>query len=195
MRDVFKLEPTTTIFHDDPYIASYPHLLDYFRSKGKIEVSEVVCGSHMVYGWMPTVLELYPDVEEGTDLAAAARLLMKAKAGDVLDGKEIGSLAGLVNNSLVGASKLLHFVAPRTYAIWDSKVFSFVHEKPPHNYRVNNVRAYQDYLQVLGELAKRLEFQPFHASVNKKVGYDVSAMRALELVMFLNAPVRARPRS
>ena len=67
----------------------------------------------------------------------------------MLSGTEIADLATLVNNSLVGASKLLHFVAPNTYSIWDSKVFSFVHEKRPHNYRVNDVGAYQGYLALL----------------------------------------------
>lgn len=187
MRDIFNLEPTTAILRDDPYIASYPHLLDYFGSKARIAVCDVVCGAHMVYGWMPTVLELYPDVER-CDLAAAADLLTKAKAGVPLAGKEIEALAALVNNSLVGTSKLLHFVAPTRYAIWDSKVFSFIHEKRSHNYRVNNVAAYQSYLSLLRDLAKRPEFPAFHVSVNRKIGYQVSPMRALEVVMFLNAP-------
>jgi len=187
MRDIFQLEPNTAVLPDDPYVASYPHLLGYFNSKSQIDVRDVVCGAHMVYGWMPTILGLYPD--EGLNLVAAADLLTKAKAGAMLDVEEIGSLAALVNNSLVGASKLLHFVAPNSYAIWDSKVCSFVHEKRPHNYRVNSVTAYQEYLVLLGNLAKRSEFPHFHTSVVKKVGYQVTAMRALELVMFLNAPV------
>ena len=136
MRDVFELEPGTEILADDPYIASYPHLLEFFEPKNSFTVGDVVCGAHMVYGWMPTILELYPDAER-CDLQAAGDMLTKAKQGLRLEAWEIDALAGLVNNSVVGASKLLHFVAPQTYAIWDSKVYAFVHERRPHHYRVN----------------------------------------------------------
>ena len=89
MRDVFQLEPTTAILPDDPYVAAYPHLLDYFGSKSTIQVRDVVCGSHMVYGWMPTVLELYPD--PGVfDLTAAADMLNRAKAGATLSDIDCG---------------------------------------------------------------------------------------------------------
>ena len=141
MRDVFELEPNTAILADDPYIASYPHLLDFFKLKKVITAGDVVCGAHMVYGWMPTVLELHSDAER-CDLGNAAVMLTKVKAGTSLNGAEIEALASLVNNSLVGVSKLLHFLAPNAYAIWDSKVFAFVHDKRAHHYRVNNVQRY-----------------------------------------------------
>ena len=48
---------------------------------------------------------------------------------------------------------------------------------------------YVDYLNELATLAQRPEFARFHASMNEKVGYPVSPLRALELVMFLNAPI------
>jgi len=59
MRDVFDLEHTTNIVADDSYIVSYPHLLGYFSAKTSLGAEDVVCGAHMVYGWMPTILELY----------------------------------------------------------------------------------------------------------------------------------------
>jgi hypothetical protein len=188
MRNVFLLETTTEVLSEDSYVLSYPHLLNYFAGKEVIEPGDVVRGAHMVYGWMPTILELYPEPGEN-DLPTAAGILTKAKDGATLAATELDALASLVNNSLVGASKLLHFVAPSKYAIWDSKVYSFVHEKRPHNYRVNNVAAYIEYLELLRHLATEVEFPPFHASVQAKLGYQVSPMRSLELVMFLNAPV------
>ncbi len=188
MRDVFALEQTTEILRDDSYIAAYPHLVDFFASKASFGPGDVVCGAHMVYGWMPTVLELYPD-PNGIDLVAAATLLTTAKSAGKLDRSEIESLAALVNSSLVGASKLLHFIAPAHFAIWDSRVYSFVHEERPHNYRVNTVAKYFDYLERLKALKHSLAFKPFHASVETKLGYHVSPFRALELIMFLNAPV------
>ena len=188
MPDIFTLEPNTTIMKDDSYILSYPHLLSYFASKQSLSAEDVVRGAHMAYGWMPTVLDLYPEAPN-IDLATGARLLSQAKsAGSLTDG-EVGQLARLINNSLVGASKLLHFVSPQHFPIWDSKIYAFVFQEKPHNYRVSQVSKYRQYLAQLGQLRKDTRFGSFHASVNQKVGYEVSEIRALELVMFLNAPV------
>lgn len=188
MRDVFEIEHTTQILADDAYLVSYPYLLEYFSSKQFFDAGDVVRGAHMVYGWMPTILELYPE-QGNTGLEAAAQTVFKAKVGAVLNFQEIEGLASLINNSLVGASKLLHFVAPTHYPIWDSKVYSFVHEERPHPYRVNSVVKYQEYVELLKDLTNNPRFQKFHASVQNKLGYKVSPVRALELVMFLNAPV------
>jgi hypothetical protein len=186
MKDLFELELGTMISPSDPYIAAYPHLLEFFRSKTVFSRGDVICGAHMVYGWMPTILEIYAG-HDGDDLDEAARLLTRAKAGERLNAGDIGVLARVVNNSVVGASKLLHFVAPHTYAIWDSRVYTFVHQKRPHQYRVNSVAMYLNYLAHLLEQLARDGFGAFHASVNAKVGYPVSPLRSLELVMFLNS--------
>ena len=147
MTDVFDLEPHTCVRQDDSYILSYPHILSYFSGKTTFDAADMVCGTHMVYGWMPTVLELYPETPND-DLAAGATILTKAKDTGVLSDEEITSLASLVNHSLVGASKLLHFVKPDCFAIWDSKIYAFVFQKKPHNYRVNEVAAFIDATSV-----------------------------------------------
>jgi hypothetical protein len=188
MAEVFDLEPNTRVLQDDSYILSYPHILSYFSAKSTFDAADLVRGAHMVYGWMPTVLELYPD-PPNHDLAAGAALLTKAKSAGALSDQEIGSLSAIINNSLVGASKLLHFVAPDQFAIWDSKIYAFVFEKKPHNYRVNEVASYRSYLDMLGRIRVDARFKEFHDSVNRKIGYSVSPLRAVELVMFLNAPV------
>jgi hypothetical protein len=188
MTDVFDLEPHTRVLQDDSYVLSYPHILGYFSAKTTFDAADMVRGAHMVYGWMPTVLELYPE-HPNRDLAAGAAILTKAKDTGVLSDQEIASLAALVNNSLVGASKLLHFVAPDHFAIWDSKIYAFVFQKKPHNYRVNEVAHYRRYLNLLASIRSDSRFDAFHESINRKIGYDVSPLRAIELVMFLNAPV------
>jgi hypothetical protein len=188
MRNVFELVRETQILQDDSYIVSYPHLLDYFASAHTITPGDVVRGAHMAYGWMPTILELYPENGE-RDLAAAANILTRAREVRHLESDDFEALAALVNNSLVGASKLLHFVAPENFPIWDSKTYAFVYGKRPHYYRVNNVAIYIEYIALLEKLAAEDGFASFHNSVDIKLGYHVSPLRALELIMFLNAPV------
>lgn len=188
MLDVFELERRTRILQDDSYIVSYPHLLSYFSAKTAFDATDLIRGAHMVYGWMPTILDLYPE-PPNLDLTAGAALLTKAKSVGALSDDEISCLARLVNNSLVGASKLLHFVAPSQFAIWDSKIYTFVFEKKAYNYRMNEVVLYRKYLAIISAIQSDSRFEAFHASVNSKIGYTVSPFRAIELVMFMNAPV------
>jgi len=186
MRDVFELEPNTIIRATDSYIVSYPYLLSYFASKTSFGPEDVVRGAHMVYGWMPTILDLYPTPKK-LDFLAAARLLNEARTGS-LTNSELEQLACLVNNSLVGASKLIHFVAPNKYAIWDSKVYAFVFNERAYQNRVSKVAKYLKYQDTLKGLQEDPRFINFHQSMNVKIGYAVSPVRALELIMYLNAP-------
>lgn len=183
---VFQLEHATVI-QESSYLRSYPYLLRYFASKERLDVDDLVCGSHMVYGWMPTVLELHWD-KVGIDDERIEDLLNQARDKRELSDSQLAVLAKLINNSLVGASKLLHFVAPDAFPIWDSKIFSFVFQTKPYNGSVNNIGRYREYIELLGALMMDLRFPDFYESVKRKVGYEISELRALELIMFVNAP-------
>lgn len=186
MPHLLDLAESLVIAEGDTYVLSYPSFLDFFRSRKFITETDFVCGAHMVYGWMPTILELHPE-EPNIGLAACAALLTKAKTGTALNDKEIGHLADVMNNSLVGASKLLHFAAPDSYAIWDSRIYTYLHKRKPHHYQVRDLSKYRDYhAQLTGHKADP-RFPKFHRAVNAKVGYTVSPLRALELVMFQNS--------
>ncbi|GLZ88087.1 hypothetical protein Pres01_41380 [Metapseudomonas resinovorans] len=186
MQDVFQIEPLTEIDQTQSYIRAYPHILASLRSRQVLDEQDFVCGAHMVYGWMPTILEIH--ASESLDVANGVALLNKASAEGCLSAGEIGQLAQLVNRSVVGASKLLHFVNPEAFAIWDSRIYRFIHRQEPHQYRVNNAAEYGKYLARLQQLRQDARFPDFHVSVNRKMGYPVSALRALEVVMFINAP-------
>ncbi|GAB4365928.1 MAG: hypothetical protein Kow0042_05430 [Calditrichia bacterium] len=60
MRDVFALEPSTRILADASYVISYPYIIEYFKAKSSVDARDVVRGADMAYGWMTTILELYP---------------------------------------------------------------------------------------------------------------------------------------
>ncbi len=186
MKDVFELERNTQIDRDNSYIVSYPHILAYFHSIKAFSEREFVCAAHIVYGWMPTVLDLNPAIIP-FGLKRGADLLTQAKETERLTDKEIEILVKLVNNSLVGTSKLLHFTAPNAFAIWDSKIYSFVFKEKAHNYRVNQVGKYREYMSGLEKIKTRPGFEAFHESVKEKVGYGISALRAIEMIMFLNS--------
>jgi len=189
MQNIFELEKSTDIQQNDSYLISYPYILSYFDSLDEIAMPDVVRGAHMVYGWMPTVLDLYTQLPD-RNLKHIAKLLTKAKNNGHLNDHEILDIAAVINNSLVGASKLLHFISPDNFAIWDSKIYRFVYREKSYHQRVNKIDKFKEYLSRLSVIRTDRNFQNFHKSVNDKIGYKVSAMRAIELVMFLNAPER-----
>ena len=111
----------------------------------------------------------------------------KAKYNENLENKDLVILKSIFNNSLVGTSKLLHFINPKKYAIWDSRVFYFLNKNKkikPHNYRVENIESYLNYLSLLNDLTKTKKFNVFYKIVNDKLNEQVTEFRAIELIMF-----------
>ncbi len=187
MRSIFDLELETQIPTNSSYIRSYPYIIKYFESRACLGVEELICGAHMIYGWMPTILDI-DFWSDRINVQGACDILEKARETGSLDNEEILLLAEIINHSLVGASKFLHFVAPNCFAIWDSKVYKFLYKRKPHNYRLNDIRAYRSYLEGITVLKQDPRIESFKRSINEKLGYSVSDMRALELIMFLRSP-------
>ena len=188
---VFAKEPDTVIPRDNSYILSYRHLRDCVAQRqGNLTPTDFVCITHMVYGWMPTVLESHLD-QKNASFANGALLLDRARLDGTLPDSDIEQLRAIINNSLVGTSKVLHFVAPDHFPIWDSKIYSFLHrntsQPKPYHSRVNQILHYRSYISILKAIKSDKRFRPFHSSVNRRLEYEVSALRAIELIMFLNA--------
>jgi len=183
---VFDLVLDPTIRIEGTYVQSYPHMIDYFKKIKTLTVSDVVIGAHMIYGWMPTILRVD---KKKTDPQEVVRILQAVKdEKDDLSVDDLITLKQYMNNSIVGASKILHFVAPEQYPIWDSKIFRFTHQnqKEPSQNRVNNALTYMKYREKLHALMNHPSFTEFHNTIEEKLGYSVSGLRALELAMFLN---------
>lgn len=183
--NIFELASQTSIDQSNTYIITYPYIVDYFAGCNPLTAKDLLCGALMVYGWMPTTLK---SITSGKSLVELTAMLNDVRRRGSITDDELGRVTGLTNNSLVGASKLLHFLAPDQFAIWDSKVYAFIHGRHPHPYQVQSTAKYREYLSTLEELCSRAEFPAFHESINSKIGYPVSPFRASEIVMFHRAP-------
>ena len=163
----------------ESYLKSYPEFIEYFNSKKKLTKHDVVIGSHFVYGWMPTILELNFDKIE-----TVLPILNDAKKGRLLEEDELAKLQSCFNNSLVGTSKLLHFINPNLYAIWDSVVFRYLTDEEPYDYRINDYSAYLKYLDLCRELCRKPLFKTIKEGLEAKIDSKVSDMRAIEMIMY-----------
>ena len=169
---------------DENYLLSYPYFLNYFQNLESINLENLVIGISFTYSWMPTILKALnlKNTEE------VLFILNEVKKGKLIDEQQLTTLKTTFNNSLVGTSKLLHFINPKQYAIWDSRVFRFLNNVEPHKYRLEKPRAYIEYLKLIEELKNEKAFTAFFELMKQKVGYDITEYRALELAFFKGTP-------
>lgn len=169
---------------EENYLLSYPYFLNYFQNLESINLENLVIGISFTYSWMPTILKALnlKNTEE------VLFILNEVKKGKLIDEQQLTTLKTTFNNSLVGTSKLLHFINPKQYAIWDSRVFRFLNDVEPHKYRLEKPRAYIEYLNLIEELKNEKAFTAFFELMKQKVGYDITEYRALELAFFKGIP-------
>jgi len=161
---------------------SYREFLRFFDGVEPITAHHVTVGAYFAYGWMPRILAKF----EVAKLDEIVAIVNNAKNGAFPTGKQLTCLICSINNSLVGPSKLLHFVNPKKVAIWDSRVFRFMEGRSPYYHDMTSVQNYLDYHRNLRELVNDQQFTDVHSSLNNKIGYAVSPMRACEYIMYLN---------
>jgi len=168
------------------YHKSYFHFINYFAGRDEITEQDLVIGSNFTYGWMPTILNFKSD-----DFDLAVTALNRAKATARISNADLIVLKGLINNSLVGVSKLLHFINPQVYAIWDSRVCNFLTGKS-HKQKIEKIELFWSYLDLCERVTRARGFEQIHSSFADHIGYAISPMRIPEQIMFLssNDPIR-----
>lgn len=162
------------------YLLSYPHFLNYFKNLKTINLENLIIGISFTYSWMPTILKSIK-IENPEKLLS---ILNKVKNGQKINEEQLATLKRAFNNSLVGTSKLLHFINPKQYAIWDSRVFRFLNNEEPHKYKLEKTNVYLDYIELIEKLKTEKTFETFYQLMNQKVGYEITENRALELAFF-----------
>ncbi len=167
------------------YDISYLEFLKYFHEKETINKHNLVIGINFTYGWMPTIFDFRSE-----NFDESLKILNRAKNGIVPSSEELLTLKGLFNNSLVGATKLLHFINPEKLAIWDSRVYRYLTGETAYNHRIGNCETYLDYLKFCKLLTSEEKYEKEHNEICKKIGYPITKFRSAELIMYLNGAKR-----
>jgi hypothetical protein len=175
-------ESEINISNESSDFISYPEFLKYFKDLKVISKHNVIIGINFTYGWMPTIFDF-----RSNNFNVVVDILNKAKLGEILSVGELEILRKCFNNSLVGTSKLLHFINPGVFAIWDSRVFRYLTKQKSHSYRMDNCRNYLDYLEFIKYLTDKPDYNRIHNSIITKVGYNMTKFRTAELIMYLKS--------
>jgi hypothetical protein len=186
-----------------PYSAGYIALRALIRDRtDPRDETQLLAAALAVYGWMPTILK------RTRNLLSMSSFVLEVKGLPFVDARPIVERTAILgrdsvffslNNSVVGTSKLLHFLLPDLFPIWDSRIarlFGFKyasHNKPLaylsyfellHQWRENGgtlSRELSDKMQSrapkndpLSEL-RLIEYALFVASISKFGGDATSA--------------------
>lgn len=178
------------ILDTSDYLNGYQALRCLFKDKLIFQNSlDVQIGAYAVYGWMPTIMKgIDPSKLEPLRVFAQKwKDSAEYKPGiDALRNKEIDLKT--LNNSVVGTSKFLHFVAPSIFPIWDSRIaaaFGILNE-----YQINNAEIYPKYCDAIHiYLSRSIAWPSSFATFD-----NVSNVRKLEFCLFQfgkNLPTKA----
>ena len=175
----------------DSLLPLYGSIIKQFAVWNPVKWENAVVALHIVYGWMPTIPKFKKVTKSKVEQRRIEYLLNLARH-QTLASSEIDELKSfLVNNSVVGTSKLLHLLAPDRYAIWDkrvAKVWYASKSNPPSCY----VRA-EEYVKYNNELKSWLTDQESSKKITGQISSlrntfldleEVSDLRILELVLF-----------
>ena len=168
---------------DDIIYRSYFKLLEFTKrniiTKDAISLFGI---ANMVYGWMPTMLDNI-DKETIEDQNKISNIWENITLGS-LDSDFLNEIKNITNNSIVGGSKLLHFVNPNNYAIFDSKVYKAITENKTSQCNTEN---YIQYMKKLTQLIKEnTEMDKLKNEFHKKNEKDnrITNFRYIELILW-----------
>lgn len=178
---LLKDEKNINTSNDSSDFISYEEFLKYFKNLKRLDKHNVIIGINFTYGWMPTKFDF-----RSNDFNKVIDILNKAKQGIIPDITQLDVLKKCFNNSLVGTSKILHFINPETFAIWDSRVFRYLTNQEPYQNRIDNYKSYLDYLEFCKYITKQSEYSKIHESITKKFNYKMTKFRTLEFIMYVN---------
>jgi len=161
------------------YFDVYLQMLNFVKKCRPNSMEDFIGITHMVYGWMPTILHLKL-------IKTDYKKLFNKIHNNKLTREDLLELKGMINNSMVGVSKFCHFVNPESYAIWDSRVCSKVITKKAYEYIVNNVDNFIAYNNRLNELKnENMDYLIKELGEKVKLSGKETRLRILELGLFI----------
>lgn len=110
------------------YQLTRPLFLKYSQEIEKLNRDDLMLLIAFAYSWMPTIPKVSYSLNIDERLNKAVLFINKIKSWDIdikkLDSylEEFENLKTFTNNSYVGMSKVLHFINPKLFCIYDSRV-------------------------------------------------------------------------
>lgn len=161
----------------EQYLRTYPALIKSTAILAKETGEDALPAiAHMAYGWMPTILKKFSDSQSDI-VRPATECRSFEEASELIKSLDDSP----INNSWVGMSKVLHFVNPDFFPIWDSRVAKHFGLKIS---QVNKKNHFLEYLTFVAKHRNKDEVKKVEEAFVKEAGYSVSDVRACEFILF-----------
>lgn len=179
---------------DDPkdertyyYLNSYRSLLKLAKQTTDDDKNDGLRAlSLAAYGWMPTIPK--QDAFERFGHAPVKTIKAIKTCGPALAfidniGKNNIDKKAPINNSWIGTSKVMHFLNPEAFPIWDSKIAAKFDLSAS---RHNNMGRYIEYTQFMHDQVAEVgnSFEEMASLIDVNYGYMPSVIRCLEFYLF-----------
>ncbi|MDD5263025.1 MAG: DUF6308 family protein [Methylacidiphilales bacterium] len=177
---------TRQIPQNDRYLETYPELLGSIQALLPLDRSKLILVAHAVFGWMPTQIRI--DMQKINTALDDINSILQGADASVDNITLLASTFQTINgNSVVAASKILHFLDPANYPIWDGKVAK-VWKRPPNGTRAAN--NYHEFTQACRQFMKNETAQQTCQAMRGRLAtagysYHMEDMRLIELMLFL----------
>ncbi len=168
------------------YLWTYPSIRAIVEGRSEIDM----CVFHQLetaaYGWMPRVVRIDPKYVE-LALEAINKALQARR--DTISEVDLMSIAKSLH-SLVGASKVLHFINPTVFPIWDSRIEGHRLGRKPSQNHMDDPANLSSYICNVLEIVQDEGFPEFYRGFQFAFEqrllachispYSVSEVRAVE---------------
>lgn len=172
------------------YLRTYPALLSAVKNLPRDPEALLYQVSTIAYGWMPRVVRLDRTYVESatTGLSLALAATSPQEHSSII--KDVSACL----HSVVGASKVLHFLKPEIFPIWDTKVARAWQNGEPPTGTMTKPENYIDYAMQVHRLRETADFRSFFAEFEaayaarlERLGirrYSLTEVRAIEAAAF-----------
>ena len=169
------------------YLWTYPSIRALTENRSQIDMCVFHQLASSTYGWMPRVIRIDPQYAESA--LEAVNQALEVQIDSFFDLDAVMPIANYLH-SLVGASKVLHFVNPQVFPIWDSRIEGFRLGKKPSQYHMSKPENLSSYIHNVHEIIQDRRFpdffHEFQSAFEQRLGdcqispYKVSEVRAVE---------------
>ncbi len=171
---------------NDRYLHHYPLLLKGIADLLPLDISRLSLAGSAVFSWMPTQMNLdYRGLKESLNVINnLSDQPLSQKSLELL----ASTFATIRGRSVVAASKVLHFIYPREFPIFDRIIAQKIGMAPNGG---EAAASYLNYREVLSDLLQNDDVVSACNEVRHRLsasGYfhEISDMRAVELVLFIS---------
>jgi hypothetical protein len=174
---------------DIKYFTSYFEFVKYFNNIKIIDYHSLVISAYFTYGWMPTILKNF----NIHNLSKVLNTLNKVKNNIEINNDEFLDLVQCINNSVIGTSKLLHFINPQKYPIFDRRIknyfrknnFGQILSKTYHD-KSKEIIQYRIYKNLCLKIITDYRFKEIYNETIFKLGITntLTKIRVLEYLFF-----------